>query len=76
MSNNQLLCIRETVNHAKTLPFGDGVAFLGGFLLLTEGKPGLQPIKKLHQDMMDCYEQANLIETGQLSLDLTKGDSN
>ena len=62
--------IRESVQHAKSLPINSSVSFLGGLLNLGKERKELSEVRRIFNSLRDCDHQLELIASGQLKLSL------
>lgn len=70
MNENEQFFISEAIRHARSLPFGDSLRFLAGFVRALEDRHPAKPaITVAHGQLSACNAQLDLIQLGQLKLE-------
>jgi hypothetical protein len=63
-------CISEIARHARSLSYCDCLSLLGGFLVLADDAPEVQPLREIVAAMTQNDLQLELLASGQLKLEL------
>lgn len=71
MNEAQVYFMAESIRHARSLPFSDCIRFICGMLdSLHEDGAGVAELRKTYRALVESDQQLELIQVGQLKLNL------
>ena len=74
MDEKEQFFVSESISHARTLPLPDCIRYLEGFIAVIGARHPASPrLRSIYRALVDSDQQLDLIQLGQLKLDLTQG---